>query len=192
MSKRPWMPLYIGDYLGDTTHLSTAEHGCYLLLIMHYWEHGKLPCGDRALARIARVEPEWWSRSYRTVMQQFFTPEWKHKRIEIELKKVVLLKTLKNSHFQHPKKPTWKRKSTNDINGPISHTHTHKEKKEKDARAREGKNPGRKGKPNGLKDAMDRAKQKLARDERRIAEAERSNQKGGANIVRLLSNRRGK
>lgn len=81
---RPWMPLYVGDYLADTRHLSTEEHGAYLLLIMHYWRTGGLPKSDTQLARIAGMTPEGWAGSRETIAA-FFDEEWKHKRVEKEL-----------------------------------------------------------------------------------------------------------
>src|SRR5690349_2380852 len=34
-----FMPMYTGDMLRDTTHLSNAEFGAYHLLIYHYWDN---------------------------------------------------------------------------------------------------------------------------------------------------------
>lgn len=78
------MPLYVGDYLADTRHLSTEEHGAYLLLIMHYWRTGGLPDNDAQLARIAGLTLEGWGASRNTIAA-FFEEGWKHKRIEKEL-----------------------------------------------------------------------------------------------------------
>lgn len=83
-----WMPLYIGDYLADTTHLSAAEHGAYLLLIMTYWQTGgPLPDDDAKLARIARMDPKEW-KAARPTLAEFFdlaAGRWTHARIEAEL-----------------------------------------------------------------------------------------------------------
>ncbi len=88
MSKRPWMPLYIADYLKKTTHLGALESGAYLHLIMDYWQNGRLPDDDKQLARIAKMtDPQW--RKAKSGLAAFFQPGWKHERIEEELAKVA-------------------------------------------------------------------------------------------------------
>ena len=88
--KRAWMPLYVGDYLGDTGHLTTAQHGAYLLLMMHYWRKGELPDDDVQLSKITKLPLRTWG-GYRPVLQQFFHSGWKHKRIDAELERLVRL-----------------------------------------------------------------------------------------------------
>jgi uncharacterized protein YdaU (DUF1376 family) len=85
---RPWMPLYVGDYLGDTGHLTTTQHGAYLLLMMHYWRKGELPDDDRQLSKITKLPLKTWC-DYRSTLQDFFHEGWKHKRIDAELEKMV-------------------------------------------------------------------------------------------------------
>ncbi len=80
----PWMPLYVADYLADTGHLSTTDHGAYLLLIMHYWQNGALPDDERKLARICRLAPEEWALA-RETLAGLFGDRWSHKRIDVEL-----------------------------------------------------------------------------------------------------------
>lgn len=89
---RPWMPLYVGDYIADTAHLTAAESGAYLHLIMHYWMKGGLPDDDRLLSRIAKMTPEQWQESRETV-RAFFSDGWKHKRIEFELTEAARIST---------------------------------------------------------------------------------------------------
>lgn len=84
MSKKPWMPLYIADYLKDTTHLGAIESGAYLHLIMDYWQNGKLPTDDRQLARIAKLTDREWKK-LKPTLQAFFHDGWQHKRIDAEI-----------------------------------------------------------------------------------------------------------
>src|SRR3546814_8122762 len=78
------MPLYVADYLADTGHLSTVEHGAYLLLIMHYWQSGGLPDDDKKLARITRLSPREWA-GVRETVAEFFAADWRHGRIDMEM-----------------------------------------------------------------------------------------------------------
>jgi len=84
MSKRAWMPLYVGDYLADTGHLNTTQHGAYLLLMMHYWKKGELPDDDKQLAAITKLSMRIWLEC-RETLQAFFYDGWRHKRIDEEL-----------------------------------------------------------------------------------------------------------
>ena len=83
---RAWLPLYVGDYLRDTRDLNTLQHGAYLLLIMHYWQHDALPTDDARLAAIAGLPVAQWRR-IREPVQAKFSDGWKHKRIEAEIAK---------------------------------------------------------------------------------------------------------
>ena len=72
MANFAYMPLYVADYLADTAHLSAAEHGVYLMLLMTYWQRqGGLPMDEAKLTRIARVSEKDWLRVRDNVMAFF-------------------------------------------------------------------------------------------------------------------------
>lgn len=83
-----WMPVFIGDYLSDTMHLTRDQHGGYILLIFAYWRRGgPLPDDDNYLAAIVKATPAEWRR-LRPVLAAFFhigEGRWHHKRINTEL-----------------------------------------------------------------------------------------------------------
>lgn len=84
-----WMPIYIGDYLADTGHLTTEEHGAYLLLMFHYWRKGPLPADERRLSSIAGIAGDAWSNAWAMLKHSFVEAEdglLHHKRIDHELK----------------------------------------------------------------------------------------------------------
>lgn len=61
MSERPFMQLYVSDFIGDTLSLSTEQIGAYMLLLMAMWNaDGQLPANDVKLARVTRLSLKKW------------------------------------------------------------------------------------------------------------------------------------
>jgi|SRR5579859_199993 len=92
------MPVFIGDYLADTMHLSTEQHGAYLLLLFHLWRRGSLHDNDGTLAQITGLSSTAWTQA-RPVLADFFQIHeglWRHGRVERERTRVEA-KQLSNS-----------------------------------------------------------------------------------------------
>lgn len=90
MSERPFMQLYVSDFIGDTLHLSTEQIGAYMLLLMAMWNAGgKLPNDDAKLARVARLSVKKW-KAISADLMPFFTVDGDaigHNRLTKELQK---------------------------------------------------------------------------------------------------------
>lgn len=66
MSKAPSMPMFWDAYLADTTHLTTEEHGAYLLLLAAMWRrNGFVPDDDKDNARILGLTVSKWRKTKR-------------------------------------------------------------------------------------------------------------------------------
>jgi uncharacterized protein YdaU (DUF1376 family) len=80
------MPLYTDAFLADTTDLSDAETGSYLLLIMAMWRAGgSLPDDPDLLARIARVSAKGWPKRWLRLSRFFsktYDSRWTQKKLD--------------------------------------------------------------------------------------------------------------
>jgi uncharacterized protein YdaU (DUF1376 family) len=95
-----WMPLHIGRYMAATGHLSTEEHGMYLLLLMHAWANaGVIPGDPERVRRLCRADPKGWARSSAVILD-FLTMQpdgtYRQKRLDIELAKAADVKSTKS------------------------------------------------------------------------------------------------
>lgn len=93
---RHWMPIYWGDYTKKTQHLSTLEHGAYLLLIAHYWNTGAaIADDDDVLRRITRTTTKQWKTIAPTIRGFFIIDGGMmvHQRVESELQTTLGVST---------------------------------------------------------------------------------------------------
>ena len=77
MSAPAYLPLFGSDYLADTSHLTTEEHGAYLLLMMAAWrqEDCGLPLDDKKLSRIAGLSARKWAQIRETILEFWHVKE---------------------------------------------------------------------------------------------------------------------
>jgi uncharacterized protein YdaU (DUF1376 family) len=107
------MPVYIGDYLADTMHLSTEQHGAYLLLLFHLWRRGSLQDDDVVLAKITGLSPNVWLVC-RAVLAEFFEIHdgfWQHGRVERERIRVTTKHKSNSSRAKLGASTRWSKKA---------------------------------------------------------------------------------
>ncbi len=100
MSKTPFMPLWVSDFLGDTMDLGASEIGAYMLLLMAQWNRDgeSLPNDSEKLKRICRCGRSWpkvWG-----VIERFFQTDENgiySKRLRLEAASVAAKREV-NAH----------------------------------------------------------------------------------------------
>lgn len=96
-----YFPLYTGDYLRDTRHLSPCEHGIYLLLLMHCWDQkGPAPLDERKMLGICNARSSDEIAALRRVIEEFFVrmdDGYYNKRMSAEVRKAEVITAQKRS-----------------------------------------------------------------------------------------------
>ena len=90
MANLPYIPINIPDYLADTWHLDTTDHGAYLLLIMNYWQTQK-PIPENRVQGITRLDNDRYNSVMGTLKEFFQVDEngdWFHPRINADLQEI--------------------------------------------------------------------------------------------------------
>lgn len=92
MARAPYIRFFVGDYIASTSHLTTEQHGAYMLIIFAMWNSGGyLPNDPAKLARIARLSVRRW-QSISDDIFAFFEVESSHitqERLRSELQNVL-------------------------------------------------------------------------------------------------------
>lgn len=91
----PYLPLYVGDYLKDTGHLTLEQHGAYFMLLMRMWSAGgSLPSDEGKLSRLAGITQKKFKSIWPDLAELFQVEDGRitHKRVTLELQKAEALR----------------------------------------------------------------------------------------------------
>ena len=135
-----WMPIYVGDYLSDTMHLTTEQHGAYFLLLLAYWKN-RGPLLKNRVKPIVKIDNDSW-----TIVEEFFDTDskpgfWVHARVEKELSLAIIRKQAAENRGKKGMEARWgdkKKDSSTIIEGIVegivgdstSPSPSHKKKKD--------------------------------------------------------------
>lgn len=118
MADLPCMPFWTDAYLADTQHLTTEEHGAYLLLLFQAWRSHdcSLADDDDMLSRQAGVSIAKW-KEIKPIIMSFWKLDkrrkrWVQKRLKIEREKA----TVKKAKARNSAASRWKGKEKHDAN----------------------------------------------------------------------------
>lgn len=134
MAKHPSFPFFTDAYLADTQHLTTIEHGAYLLLLISMWRNQpdiSLPDNETLLARYTKLTRGQWRRIEPTIRPLFHVENgvWRQRRLTDEYEAVRQL----SKRQSNKAKRRWLNYKETDYAGAepgqcpsdASHTHTH-------------------------------------------------------------------
>ncbi|TPN26607.1 DUF1376 domain-containing protein [Mesorhizobium sp. B2-3-3] len=121
----PYMPFWVDDYQRDTRHLTTEEHGAYLLLLMAAWASptNSLPDDDDMLARVAGVSTARW-RKMKAIVMAFWSLDGRSKRwSQKRLKKERRLAVDRKAKASDAAASRWKDRKKGDAKAMLEQCH---------------------------------------------------------------------
>lgn len=136
MAEFPTMPFYTDSYTGDTTHLTTIEHGAYVLLLITMWRAGGwLPYDDDMICRYTRLRKSQWNKMKPVIMDfmriegRMFTQGKLHDTLEaVRIKSNKAAQSARAKHRKYNKTRPANAASTQDERSAILNPDPYPEK----------------------------------------------------------------
>ena len=86
-----YLPLFTGDYLRDTRHLTPLRHGVFLLALFHCWDtKGPMPLDEQERAGICNCRSADEIEAMRYILNRYFVrmeDGWYNKRMQSEIER---------------------------------------------------------------------------------------------------------
>lgn len=121
MSEFPSLPLFVDAYLADTSHLSDAEHGRYLKLLMLLWRTPgcRIPNDDAWIAHKLGRSIEQVKSEIRPLIREFCSSTGNYIVQRRLLKEREYVETLRQKNSVAAKSRWHKQKRPSECNAPI-------------------------------------------------------------------------